>query len=207
LPAAGVTAAPALGSDEELVRQAAAGDRLAFERLVLRYQDRVFNMLARMCGSTELAEDLAQEAFLRSWRGLNQFQQGSRFYTWLYRIALNIGFSSRRQEAHRRSREGASLEAFADDQRPADPALDAARQANADPARQAENRQTRERVRKGLNQLDQDYRRILVLRDVDGLDYDAIAETLSLSRPAVKSRLHRARRELARVLKDLKPGG
>ena len=76
-----------------------------------------------------------------------------------------------------------------------------------DPVGQFDSELTRERVREGLGQLEEDHRQILVLRDIEGLDYNAIAETLEISRPAVKSRLHRARKELARVLKDLKPEG
>ena len=192
-------------TDEMLVRQAANGDRLAFEQLVLRYQDRVFNMLVRMCGSPEVAEDLAQETFLRSWRALSHFRQGARFYTWLYRIAMNTGFSDRRRELRRRAHERVSLDApRADDER-GEPPLPPDRQRDADPARQADVEQTRQRVLDGLNQLSEEYRQILVLRDIDGLDYDAIAEVLALSRSAVKSRLHRARQELAHILRDLKP--
>src|SRR4051812_20528244 len=74
--------APGELSDEELVRRAIAGQAEAFETLMSRYQDRIYNMLARMCGSLDVAEDLTQEIFLKAWRSLASFRQGSKFYTW-----------------------------------------------------------------------------------------------------------------------------
>ena len=191
-------------ADEALVRRALLGNADAFGALTLRYQDRVFNMLARFCGSEEEAEDLAQETFLRAYRALGAFRQGSKFYTWLFRIAVNAAFSRRRQEAQRKRHEVGRLDA------PNDPAGDAqalrdvlADPAGGDPAALFEKELLKKRVQEGLQQLDPDYRSIVLLRDIEGLDYDTIAETLSISRAAVKSRLHRARLELARVLKDL----
>ena len=190
-------------SDEQLIRQAAQGNADAFGALALRYQDRVFNLLAHFCGAEDEAEDLAQETFLRAYRALGAFRQGSKFYTWLFRIAMNAAFSRRRQDVRRKRHEGGRLDA------PCDPAAEGAAlretlpdSAAADPAADFEKEQLRERVRESLQQLDPDYRSIVLLRDVEGLDYDAIAETLALSRAAVKSRLHRARLELARLLKD-----
>ncbi|HEY3325508.1 MAG TPA: sigma-70 family RNA polymerase sigma factor [Planctomycetota bacterium] len=191
-----------------MVVRAAAGDGDAFEILVSRYQDRVFNTLTRLCGSGEEAEDLAQETFMKAYRSLNSFRQGSRFYTWLFRIAVNTALSQRRQHVRRRAHEGLRLDASGVDE-------DGERGLNEvvadprskDPAGEMEQEQIRERVREGLAQIDGDYRTILLLREVEGMDYDAISDTLDLSRAAVKSRLHRARLEMARILKDLRPLG
>jgi len=187
------------------VRRTTGGDSDAYAILVERYQGRVFNLLARMCGSQEEAEDLAQDTFMQAYRALSSFKLGSKFYTWLFRIAVNKGLSRRRQDGRRRTHEVARLDAPAagtDDQ-----TLSAivAERDPSDPARQLDKELIRQRVREGLNEIDPDYRAILVLRDMDGLDYDAIAETLDITRAAVKSRLHRARLEMARILKDLKP--
>ena len=194
-------------SDEQLVDLAAHGKADAFETLVLRYQDRLFNLLARMNGSEDGVDDLVQETFIRSWRALGSFRKGSRFYTWLYRIAINAGFTQRRDLSRKRKHEAGSLDApvsGADkDAANLGALISDARQAS--PLEHLELQQLRDRVNEGLNSLEDDYRRILVLRDIDGMDYDAIAETLLISRAAVKSRLHRARKELARVLKDLAP--
>lgn len=193
-------------SDEDLVVQAAGGKSEAFETLVGRYQDRVFNTLSRMCGSSEEAEDLAQETFLKAYRALGSFRQGSTFYTWLFRIAVNTAFSRRRQDGRRRSHEGLSLDAPGrggeEEKNLKDVVADPLA---SDPAEQMEKEHLRRRVREGLEQIEPDYRSILLLRDIEGMDYDAIAETLSITRAAVKSRLHRARLEMARILKDLRP--
>ena len=193
-------------TDEGLVLKAASGDGSAFEQLVLRYQDRVFNILMRMCGSADEAEDLAQETFLKAYRALNSFRQGSSFYTWLFRIAVNTSFSRRRQEGRRKSHEVMRLDAAGTDGEDGEKSLRevvADRSAENDPTGNLEKEHIRQRVKEGLEQIDPDYRTILILRDMEGLDYDAIAETLSITRAAVKSRLHRARQEMARILKDL----
>jgi RNA polymerase sigma-70 factor, ECF subfamily len=193
-------------SDEDLVNRTTAGEVQAFDVLVERYQDRVFNILARMCGSAEEAEDLAQDTFMQAYRALASFKQGSKFYTWLFRIAVNRGFSKRRQDVRRRTHEGGRLDAPAgrgEDKEQTLGAIVAERQ-SSDPAKRLDQELIKERVREGLREIDDDYRSILVLRDIEGLDYDAIAETLGITRAAVKSRLHRARQEMARLLKDLK---
>ncbi len=192
-------------SDEDLVRQTVAGNAEAFDLIVSRYQDRIFNLLARMSGSAEEAEDLAQETFLQAFRALASFKQGSKFYTWLFRVAVNKGFSKRRQDVRRRAHEGGRLDAptGGGDGEQTLGAIIPERHAS-DPARRLETEQIRERVREGLKEIDPDYRAILILRDIEGLDYDAIAEALDISRAAVKSRLHRARLEMARLLKDLR---
>lgn len=193
-------------ADEALLEQASHGSAEAFETLVLRYQDRVYNLLMRFCGTAEEAEDLAQEAFLKAYRALGTFRHGSRFYTWLFRIAVNTALSRRRKEVRRRGHEVASLDAPAsgssDDERLREVVAD---NAAADPAGEMEREHVRKRVREALEAVDEDYRTVLLLRDIEGMDYDAIAETLSISRAAVKSRLHRARQEMARLLRDLRP--
>lgn len=193
-----------LVADEELVVAAAGGDEAAFETLIARYQDRVYSTLARMNGMED-AEDLAQETFLKAYRALGTFRQGSKFYTWLFRIAVNTAFSRRRQDVRRKSNEGVRLDAPAhggeDGERSVRDLI--AERGDSDPSTGMDKELIRQRVREGLEQIDPDYRDILVLRDMNGLDYDAIAETLSLTCAAVKSRLHRARQEMARLLKDL----
>jgi RNA polymerase sigma-70 factor, ECF subfamily len=99
------------GSDEDLVARALTSDGAAFEALVVRYQDRVFNLLLRMTGSENEAEDLAQETFLKAYRALATFRRGSKFYTWLFRIAVNTGYSRGRQVVRRQRVEGVSLDA------------------------------------------------------------------------------------------------
>jgi len=200
------------GSDEDLVARAVTGDEAAFEALVVRYQDRVFNLLLRLTGSENEAEDLAQETFLKAYRALGTFRRGSKFYTWLFRIAVNTGYSRGRQVVRRQRVEGLSLDAPAvggdggeGNGAGAWSATMAA--AGSNPAERLEENLLRQRVQEGLAQLDPEYRAVILLRDLEGLDYEAIADALSITRAAVKSRLHRARLELARLLKDLRPEG
>ena len=200
------------GEDEVLAVSAGQGDTAAFETLVQKYQDRVYNLLYRLSGSEMDAEDMAQETFMKAYRALGSFRQGSKFYTWLFRIAVNTGYSRGRQVARRRQHEGISLDAPSDglgeDHRAGATLGNTVAAGDADgPGRQLEQEDLRTRVREGLEQLDPDHRAVLLLRDMDGMDYEAIAESLSISRAAVKSRLHRARLELAKVLKDLRPEG
>lgn len=202
-------ARPKATTDDELVDRAARGEGEAFEELVIRYQDRVYNLLLRLTGSNDDAEDLAQETFLKAYRALGSFRRGSKFYTWLFRIAVNAGYSRGRKQVRRQRVEGVRLDAPARAGGDEDSAAWSDRMASstADPTEELEQRQLRERVQQGLAQLDEEYRSVILLRDMDGMDYGAIAESLNISYAAVKSRLHRARLELARVLKDLRPEG
>jgi RNA polymerase sigma-70 factor, ECF subfamily len=194
-------------SDEEIVKRVLIGNTEAFDTLVVRYQDKVYSLLVRMSGSEEAAEDLAQETFLKAYRALASFRQGSAFYTWLFRIAANTAFTRRRNEGRRRAHEGVSLDADGGQKGDEDGSLkeQVADRKEESPSANLEREGLRERIQQGLSELDENDRAVIVLRDIDGLDYDAIAEVLKISRAAVKSRLHRARLELAKKLKDLKP--
>lgn len=193
-------------SDEELVELASQGQLDAFDALYDRHHDRVFNLLARMCGSEEDAEDLSQKTFVNAWHAFKSFRKGSRFYTWLYRIALNSVFTLERDKSRKRKHEAGSLDA------PVASATGESRKSvgssvpdtrSEDPLNSLLNKERDQLIQDALNRLETDYRVILILRDIDDLDYETIAETLSISLAAVKSRLHRARNEMARLLKDL----
>jgi RNA polymerase sigma-70 factor (ECF subfamily) len=198
-----LAARPLAPNDDDLVDRAVAGESQAFEQLVIRYQDRVYNLLLRQTGSSEDAEELAQETFLKAYRALGRFRRGSKFYTWLFRIAVNAGYSRGRKHALRQRIEGVSLDAPGFRNEP--PWHDRLAGTCAEPGKEMEQRQLHERVHQGLAELDEEFRAVLLLRDMEGLGYRAIAEALSISHAAVRSRLHRARVKLARALKDLKP--
>lgn len=205
----GAAALDQLG-DEEIVKRVLIGNTDAFDTLVLRYQDRVYNLLVRMSGSEAAAEDLAQETFLKAYRALASFRQGSAFYTWLFRIAANSAFTRRRTEGRRKAHEGVSLdgggdEGSGDEEKDGGLKTKLADRDQPEPGANMEREALRQRIQEGLAELDANDRDVIVLRDIEGLDYDAIAEVLKITRAAVKSRLHRARLELAKKLKDLKP--
>ncbi len=193
-------ASVAADDDHGLVDLARAGDVAAFETLVRRYQRWVFTLALRMVGDPAEAEDLAQEIFLKVHRGLADFKGASRFSTWLYSIAshhcLNhLKASSRRPLPHGGSREAGGSAGddspFAVDRLPdGSPRADVLLE-QADLLRI---------VRTELANLTEEHRLILVLRDLQGLPYEEIAETLGLELGTVRSRLHRARMELKRRL-------
>jgi RNA polymerase sigma-70 factor (ECF subfamily) len=190
--------ASAVRDDHQLVRAAADGDAAAFSSLVRKYQQRLCTALLHICGSMDEAEDVAQEAFVQAYLKLATFAGESAFYTWLYRIAINNAISRRR-----RRREETSVE-HTRDRLGVEP---------QDAGEQAEERLLREeraiQVQQALARLSAEHRAILVLREVDGCDYDAIAQILDLPVGTVRSRLHRARLQLRDQLDLLlqEPGG
>jgi RNA polymerase sigma-70 factor (ECF subfamily) len=183
--------------DVALVEHARRGDAAAFTRLVRKYQDRVYNTCWRLCGHAEDARDLTQETFLRAFDALDRFERRAGFYTWLYRIAVNLAISHRRK-AHRGGRltfhdgDGARLIG----QQAADLVRRTGAARTTDPAADSETRELRRAVQAALESLDEDHRVILVLRDIEGLDYREIGDVLELPLGTIKSRVHRARMAL-----------
>ena len=184
-PDARQTVSTAVSDDRQLVRAACRGDREAFGFLVRRHQDRLCTSLLHICGTPDEAEDVAQEAFVQSYVKLATFAGDSAFYTWLYRIAVNMAISRRR-----RQREAASVEQTRE--RFGLEPLD-----NTEPADERLLREERAvQVQQALHRLSDEHRAILVLREVEGCDYDEISRILDLPVGTVRSRLHRARLQL-----------
>lgn len=183
-----------LSEDLQTIERVRRGDSAAFAHLVERHQRRLLGLLAHACGDAELAEDIAQEAFARAYQKLATFSGQSQFYTWLARIAMNLLFSDRRRKRleNQARREGLDL------------ALDANgfvnRSENAPPDHQMELLETQNCVRQAIEMLDEERRVVVVMRDFDGMDYEAIAESLEIPVGTVRSRLHRARLELKSIL-------
>ncbi len=195
--------------DTVLVRKIQAGETGAFENLVLKYQDRVHNICLRIVGHREDARDLAQETFLKAFEAIAGFEHKSSFYTWLFRIAVNLSISWRRRD---RKLKVYSLRSDGDpgliDQPSAQDQAGQLRNALqrgevAGPPEALARRQTRQAVAAALGRLDEDHRAILVLREMESLDYAAIGEILGLPAGTVRSRLHRARLALRDLLKPV----
>jgi RNA polymerase sigma-70 factor (ECF subfamily) len=182
--------------DAELVRRAQRGAPTAFAELVSRYQDRVFNTCYRMCQNHADALDLTQSTFLRALEGLGQFRGRASFYTWLFRIAVNLTRSHRRSEARRATR---PLDGPSGDGHRSDPG---AAGRDCPVSGPAEQRELQERVEWALGQLDDEYRAAVVLKDIEDLDYASIAEILEVPVGTVKSRIHRGRLVLRKLLRD-----
>jgi RNA polymerase sigma-70 factor (ECF subfamily) len=181
-------------SDGDLVTRARDGSADAFGELVTRYQDRVYNACYRMCHDHADAADLTQVTFLKALDSLGHFEGRASFYTWLFRIAMNLAISQRRRQHRRRMQ---SVEALTPDGE-APRELAVAR--GVDPARALEACEERERVSAALAALDEDFRAAIVLKDIEGLDYAAIAEILDVPIGTVKSRIHRGRLMLKEML-------
>ncbi|MBI4566798.1 MAG: sigma-70 family RNA polymerase sigma factor [Planctomycetes bacterium] len=182
--------------EKELVRRARRGDRLSFARLVEAHQDRLFNAVARMVGNRDDAADLVQEVFLKAFRALDEFREEARFFTWLYRIAMNAAISHRRRAPARGrvvslSAPGGGAETEGEPGLSLDPEDPA-----GGPGRDAELREMGGAVERAIAGLPAEERALVVLRDVDGCTYEEIAEVLSISLATVRSRLHRARLDL-----------
>jgi len=188
--------------DAALVQRTRKGDMRAFGMLVAKYQDRIFNLILRMCPRHAEAEELAQETFLRALERIGQFRGNSKFYTWLFRIGANLTLSHRRRVGRVRfqSLSGPDeMEGTQADHLTA--AVAAGRQAG--PLAAAMAAETRRRVLDALEELDDDFRLVVLLRDVEEMDYDQIAQVTGLPLGTVKSRLHRARCLLKQSLADL----
>ena len=181
-------------ADDALVDRARRGDMQAFGLLVTKYQDRLFNMVYRMCSNRQDAEELAQEALVRALEKLWQFNRQSQFYTWLFRIAVNLVISHRRRASRIRWQpldEGHEPSARASGRRVESP--EAA----------AMNAELNRRLELALDRLDDEFRLLVVLRDVEDMNYQQIAEVMEVPVGTVKSRLHRARCALREELGDL----
>lgn len=177
-------------TEQELVRAAAGGDTEAFERLVRTYENKIYHLALRMCGSADEAADIAQEAFLAAWRGLPSFRGEAGFATWLYRLTSNAAIDYLRRQ--KKQRGDMSL----DDEELGLDAVDS----GPGPQETAEGSELRSAVAAGLNQLSEGHRQVLVLREIQGLSYEEIASVLELDIGTVKSRISRARSSLRKIL-------
>ena len=183
--------------DSLLVIQAKEGNQEAFNALMELYQTKVYNLALRMTGSPEDAADLTQEAFLNAWRGLPSFRGGSSFSTWLYRLTNNACIDFLRREKRRKTVE-AGFSMDDEEQNYAELVPDES------PAPQAmlEGKELKEAIQRGLAQLSEEHRQVLVLREVNGLSYSEIAQITGMEEGTIKSRIARARISLRKILQE-----
>jgi len=181
-----------VNNDAQLIDATLSGQSAAFGQLVTRYQDRLYHALTHLLGSAEDAQDVAQDAFVQAFVKLDSFRGDSAFYTWLYRIAFNMAMSRRRRQKPTASveetKETIGLEPIDNQAAPDARLLDAERASQ---------------VREALAQLSEEHRAVLVLREMDGQPYEAIAEVLELPLGTVRSRLHRARLQMREQLESV----
>ena len=188
-------------ADADLVRQAGEGDRDAFRELFERYQRRVLSVVMGMLHDRDAALDVTQDTFIKAYRSIDRFKGEASFYTWIYRIAVNLAIDWQRREWRRpmaaptRSPSGDGPEEDAidriGDETPGN-----------DPFLATRDRQLRERVREAIEELTPDHKAVILLREVVGLSYDEISRAMQCSIGTVMSRLHYARKKLQKRLKE-----
>lgn len=182
-------------SDQELIRRCLSGQTDSFGLLVERYQHRLYHALVQVLGSSHDAQDVAQDAFVHALEKLQTFRGQSAFYSWLFRIALNTAASARRKRKRMTSsvdvvKESTGVEPI--DRRPA-----------TDPTYALDVSDRQRLVNQALDKLPQEFRVVLVLKEVDGMSYGEIAEICECPVGTVRSRLHRARQEMLGQLRVL----
>jgi len=180
--------------ERAVIERVLAGESEAFETLLLANQRKVYNLCLRMTGNAEDAEDLAQEAFWKAYQNLAGFKGESGFGPWLYRLASNVCIDHLRREKRRekssltyQDESGAAVDIEVPDER-------------FMPETMLDRRQVQESIQRGLDTLTPEHRNILVLREINGLSYEEIGETLELEAGTVKSRISRARIALSKFL-------
>ena len=186
--------------DAVLVDMCQRGDSKAMERLVLKYQNRIYNTILKICANTEDAAELTQDTFVKVIENIDKFEGRSGFYTWAFRIAVNLtlnyckrnvqlGFRSLENSDDEHDEQGrTALKEFLTDE------------SSPDPAAVVVNKELAEIAVKALMKLDDWQRAVIVLRDIEGMDYAQIADVLGIEHGTVKSRLSRARSALREIL-------
>lgn len=178
--------------DNRLITECREGNTAAFGALVSRYQDRLFNTVLRLVGNAEDARDVVQESFLHAYQSLHAFKGDSLFFTWLYRIAMNTAISMKRKQ-----RPALRIQAGGENQTGIDP-LDPSEATR--PGHALEMADEERKVHDALSKMSPEHRAVLVMKDMEGMKYEAMAEILGVPVGTIRSRLHRARLEIREIL-------
>lgn len=187
--------------DATLVKSVQRGDAAAFDALVLRHKDRVFNLCYRLLGEFQEADDFAQEVFLKAFRSIKRFRFEAAFSTWLYRIAVNTCKNRLKSLEYRQRKMTIPLE------NPGNPDTGASpreiRDNGNSPGNHFEKKERMRVIQEAVNALPPDQKTVITLRDIQGFSYEEIADITGLNLGTVKSRLSRARLELREQLRGL----
>lgn len=185
--------------DWKLVKLFCQGDRIAFDRLVLKYQDLVVGMCTRLTASIQEGEDSAQDIFLKMYKSICSFRGDAKFTTWLYKVTVNTCNNKSKSFWKKLSKKSYSL----DDQLDDEPKHDIG-DTSFYPQKDLERKRIGIAVKDAISKLSEKHRTLVVLRDIEGLSYDEITESTGLSKGTVKSRLSRARALLQEKLKGIR---
>ena len=185
-------------ADAELVARVQRGDKQAFNLLVIKYQRKILRLLSRMIRDPADIEDVAQEAFIKAYRALPQFRGESAFYTWLYRIAINTARNWLSSAAKRPSAPNAIESEDGETFNETDSLSDI-----STPESMAASREIAETVNAAIEELPEDLRTAIVLREIEGMSYEDIAQTMACPIGTVRSRIFRAREAIAQRLRPI----
>ena len=194
------TLAQADVSEQDLVKRCQAGETEAFDELVTRYRTRIFAMIYNMVHNEQDAWDLAQDSFVKAWKSIKRFRGRSSFYTWIYRIVMNVTIDWLRKKQVK----GAGVE-FDDaiQLREVNPASKTLPKADPLPYERMERTEVRARIDNAITQLSPEHRAVILMKETEGMQYHEIAEALGCSIGTVMSRLFYARKKLQNLLKDV----
>lgn len=184
-------------SDKKLVERVQKGDKGAFDLLVLKYQHKIVNLIMRYVRDPELALDIAQEAFIKAYRALPRFRGESAFYTWMYRIAVNTA------KNHLAAQRRRPMDVELDLQDPEQYELHAKLRETDTPEGVALSDELQETVERAIAALPEDLRTAIVLRELEGMSYEEIAETMECPVGTVRSRIFRARDAIGKKVGSL----
>ena len=178
-------------SNAELVRKSQFGDKAAFEQLVIRHQELVFSLAYKLTGNREMANDVAQEAFIRAWKAIEKFRGDSTFSTWIYRITVNTAWTLRKKaKKHNTLNIDDTYEPIVIDEK-------------KDPELVAINSDLSSVLVNALDKIPIEQRIIVELKNIEGRSHKEIADYLDISVPAAKVRLHRAHQKLRQILEEV----
>ena len=193
------TPAQADVSELDLVKRCQAGDTEAFDELVTRYRTRIFGMIYNMVHSEQDAWDLAQDSFVKAWKSIKRFRGHSSFYTWIYRIVMNVTIDWLRKKQVK----GGSEFDDAIHLKEIDPASKTLPKADALPYEKMEQSEIRGRIDNAIAQLSPEHRAVILMKEIEEMQYHEIAEMLGCSIGTVMSRLFYARKKLQNLLRDV----
>ena len=189
--------------DAVLVRQCWQGDSAAIERLILKYQNRIYNVILKICADPDDAAELTQDTFVKIIENIENFQGRSSFYTWAFRIAVNITLNYCRRNA-RIGFSSLDAEQIQNNSQPGKVLKELLSNENSlDPAAVAQNKELCQIVLESLKKLDDAQRAVVVLRDIEGMNYNQIANVLDIELGTVRSRLSRGRKKLRQILEAI----
>src|SRR5215211_9147768 len=187
-------------SELDLVKRCQAGDTEAFDELVIRYRTRVFGMIYNMVHSEQDAWDLAQDSFLKAWKSIGRFRGQSSFYTWVYRIVMNVTIDWLRKKQVKAT--GAEFD-DAIQFKEIDPASRTVPKPDALPHQRMVHGEIRGRIDAAIAQLSPQHRAVILMKEIEDMQYHEIAEALGCSIGTVMSRLFYARKKLQNILRDV----